>query len=280
MSASKITKEATDRFIDLKGIKIHYNEAGQGPDLICFHGGGPGANAWDNSRHNIDGLAERFHVMLVDLPGFGESAKDVKLGDKSLDVFGANLIRDLLDLKGIQQTHLYGSSLSVPMCFRFGIEFPDRVGKIVAQSSGVGGGNLFSPYPTEGLKSLADFAQSPTRDNMVKTMRLFIPKKELCTEELIDARYKAAMIPGHLEARHEFSASKNSDLSRLIARLKAEVLVVWGHHDRMLPFEGALTALARVPNVRVHIWGGGTGHFVEYEKADEFNRLVIDFLTH
>jgi len=280
MSASTISKEATDRFIDVKGIKIHYNEAGQGPTLMCFHGGGPGSNAWDNTRHNLRALAEHFHVMLVDMPGFGESAKDVKIGNTSLDLFYANIIRDLMDLKGIARTHLYSSSLTGPMSLRFGIEFPDRIGKIVAQSSGVGGGTLFTPYPTEGLKALADYAENPTRENMVKMMRLFIPKKELCTEEMIEARYKAARIPGHLEARREFAASKNSDLTPLIHRLKAPVLVVWGHHDRMVPFEGALTALARIPDVRVHIWGGGTGHFVEYEKADEFNRLVIDFLTH
>lgn len=280
MAETKITKEATDRFIDVKGIKIHYNEAGTGPTLMCFHGGGPGANAWGNSKHNIDALAEHFHVMLVDMPGFGDSDKNVKLGDLSLDLFGARLIHDLMDLKGIDRTHLYGSSSTGPTCLRFGLEYPDRVGKIVMQSSGVGGGNLFTPSPAEGLKALSEFAQNPIRENMAKMMHLFIPKNELCTEEMIEARFQAAMIPGHLAARREFGAQKNSDLTRDMQKLRAEVLVVWGHQDRMVPFEGALTALARIPNVRVHIWGGGTGHFVEYEKAGEFNRLVIDFLTH
>jgi hypothetical protein len=40
-----------------------------------------------------------------------------------------------------------------------------------------------------------------------------------------------------------------------------------------------VSALAMIPDVRIHIWGGGTGHFVEYEKPEEFNRLVIGFLT-
>jgi len=75
------------------------------------------------------------------------------------------------------------------------------------------------------------------------------------------------------------AASKNSDLLPLIGRLKAPVLAVWGHQDRMVPWEGALSALALIPDVRIHIWGGGTGHFVEYEKPEEFNRLVTGFLT-
>jgi pimeloyl-ACP methyl ester carboxylesterase len=139
---------------------------------------------------------------------------------------------------------------------------------------------MFVPRPPDGIKALNAFAQNPTRENMVRIMQLFIPKDELRTEEMIEARFKAAMIPGHLEGRREFAASKNSDVSKDIQKLKAEVLVVWGHQDRMVPMEGAFGALARIPNVRVHIWGGGTGHFIEYEKADEFNRLVIDFLSH
>lgn len=280
MATTKISKEASDRYADVKGIKIHYNEAGQGPALICFHGGGPGANAWDNSKHNLDALSEHFHVMLVDLPGYGYSDKEAKLGGEPLDIFWARVVRDLMDLRGIQRAHLYGSSQSGNTCLRFGIEYPDRIGKIVLQSCGVGAGYLFSPTPPEGLKALSEFVENPTRENMSKIMHLFIPKSELCTEEMIEARFRAALIPGHLAGRREFSASKNSDLTKEIQRLKAEVLVVWGHQDRMVPVEGALTALARIPNVRVHLWGGGTGHFVEYEKADEFNRLVIDFLTH
>jgi pimeloyl-ACP methyl ester carboxylesterase len=86
------------------------------------------------------------------------------------------------------------------------------------------------------------------------------------------------MIPGHLEARAKIQTVRNSDLRAEIGRLRAPVLVVWGHQDRMVPMEGSLNALASIPNVRIHLWGGGTGHFVEYEHADEFNSLVIDFL--
>src|SRR5690349_11239522 len=44
--AMALTKEQTDKFADVGGIRLHYNEAGSGPALICTHGGGPGANAW------------------------------------------------------------------------------------------------------------------------------------------------------------------------------------------------------------------------------------------
>jgi len=45
----------------------------------------------------------------------------------------------------------------------------------------------------------------------------------------------------------------------------------------MVPVEGATLSLATIPNSQLHVWAGA-GHFVQYEKTDEFNRLVLDFL--
>lgn len=277
----KISYEETDRYQDVNGVKIHYNEAGSGPALICFHGGGPGANAWDNTKHNIDMLAEHFHTILFDMPAYGHSDKDADCAPgESLDAFWARVVKEFMDIKSIDKAHLFGSSQSGPACVRFGIEYPDRTGKLILQSTGIGGGGgIFTPSPPEGIKALGVFAGNPTRENMESMMRLFIPKDELRTEDMVEARFNAALIPGHLAARARLNAGRNADLTSMISRLNAPVLVVHGHQDRMVPLESSLRLLPLIKDVRIHIWGG-TGHFIEYEKADEFSRLVIDFLTH
>jgi 4,5:9,10-diseco-3-hydroxy-5,9,17-trioxoandrosta-1(10),2-diene-4-oate hydrolase len=274
--AGRLTKEQTDRFTEVNGIRIHYNEAGSGPALICTHGGGPGANAWDNTRWCLDALAERFRVILMDLPGFGESQKNVSRGGVPTDFFCARLQRDFMDQLGIDRAHLYGSSAFSPTALRFGLEYPDRVGKIIIQAYAPGTGHR----QTEGLKALATFAQAPTRENMQRMVELFVPRAELRPEEFVEARFQAALIPGHLESRRELSAGANSDLSEDVKRLQAEVLMVWGNEDRMILVEDVLEGLKRIPDVRAYVWGGNSGHFVAYEHADEFARLVIDFLTH
>ena len=277
---TKYSKEETDRYADSYGHKIHYNDVGQGPALFCFHGGGPGSNAWDNTKHNLDALAEHFRCIIMDMPGYGLSDKDVKRGDEPLDIFCAKIILGLMDHLSIDKAHLYGSSQFSPCCIRFGVEYPDRVGKIIIQASGVArGASYFSPGQTFGGKMLSVVAQNPTRENMATLMHEFIPNPDLCTDEMIDNRLAAALIPGHLPARLKMPASSNSNIQAIVGNLKAPVLVVWGHMDRVVPWEGALSALALIPDVRIHIWGGGTGHFVEYEKPEEFNRLVIGFLT-
>ena len=280
MTTHHLAKEATDRTAQVEGITLHYNEAGSGPALLCFHGGGPGANAWDNTRFNFEALSRHFRVLLVDLPGYGESDKRIRLNGRKTDVYNAQMLLGLMENLGIPKTHMYASSYSTSTALRFAIDYPGRVEKLVLQCPGLSGGAplMFQPSPPEGIKALNEYRREPTRQRMERIMHLFIPKAELCTEEMIERRFKSATTPGHLEATRELSGN-NSNLLADIATLKAPVLVVWGHQDWMVPVEGAMLALARLPDVRVHIWGG-SGHFVAYERTDEFNRLVIDFLTH
>jgi pimeloyl-ACP methyl ester carboxylesterase len=272
-----LTKEETDRFVDVNGIKIHYNEAGSGPALICTHGGGPGANAWDNTRYAFDALAEHFRTILMDVPGFGESQMHVSRNGVPMDFFLAKLQRDFMDLLGIDRAHLYGSSAFSATTLRFGLEYPDRARKLVIQAFSAGA----HAGQTEGLKSLIAFAQNPVRENMATMVRYFTPRAELRTREFIDARFASALRPGHLESRREFAITGNSpDLKDQLGALEAPVLVLWGYADGMIPVAEIMDDLERIPDVRAHIWGGSSGHFVAMEHSDEFARLLIDFLTH
>ena len=272
--SAQLSKEDTDRFIEIDGIRIHYNEAGSGPALICTHGGGPGANAWDNTKWILEELAGHFRVFLMDLPGFGESQMNVSRQGVPMDIFCARLQHGFLDALGIERTHLYGSSAFGATALRFGIDYPDRTGKIIIQAYGPGHEHGL----TKGLTAVGAFAKDPTFANMEKVWEQFTPRAELRPPDVIQARFNAAMAPGHLESRKEMSALANSDLLEEVRKLAAEVLVTWGNHDGMIPVAGVLAALENIPNVRAHLWGGNSGHFVAYEHADEFARLVIDFL--
>lgn len=272
---STVNKEETDHFVEVNGINLHYNEAGSGPVLICTHGGGPGANAWDNTKWSLPWLAEHFRTILVDMPGFGQSQKLVSRSGMPMDLFCARLQRDFMDKLGIDRAHMYGSSAFSGAALRFGVEFPERVGKIVIQAFSAGAHGA----DTEGLKSLATFAQNPVRENMEAMMRHFSPREEFRTPDIIDARFAMALTPGHLESRREFGGRTNDpNLKDLLPALKAPVLVTWGHQDGMIPVQEVWDDLERIPDVRAYIWGGNTGHFVCMEHPEEFAKLLISFL--
>jgi 4,5:9,10-diseco-3-hydroxy-5,9,17-trioxoandrosta-1(10),2-diene-4-oate hydrolase len=269
----QLTREGTNRKATVGGLEVNYYEAGSGPVLLCTHGGGPGANAWDNTRHSLAELARDFRVILMDLPGFGGSQKHVSRGGVPMDVFLARLKRDFLDELGIQRASVYGSSAFSAAALRFGLAYPERTGKVIIQA--------YSPVPegapTPGLLSLQAFAKDPSLENMRRMCEMFVPDPRLCTPEFVQARFDAAMIPGHLESRREFPMSANSDLRDELPGLGAPVLVLWGARDNMIPVKGVLDGLALIPDVRAHVWGG-TGHFVAYEHPAEFARLVAGFL--
>src|SRR6059058_4656055 len=97
-------------------------EAGQGAAVVLLHGGGPGATGMSNYSRNVDALAERFRVIVPDLPGYGRSSKTIDRNDP----FGflADAIRGLLDSLGIERAHLVGNSLGGATALRLALDRP------------------------------------------------------------------------------------------------------------------------------------------------------------
>ena len=274
----ELTKQATDRFVEVQGIRLHYNDAGAGPVLLATHGGGPGASAWGGLKDAVPFLAERHRVLLLDLPNFGESQKHVKNPRPHPDVFLAELARDFLDaLDVLEPVSYYSSSGGGPAALRFALDYPQSIHKLIIQAYAPG---MARDPDSPGAQATAAFLAQPTREAMAELFELFVPDPRRRTEEAIAARWEAAASPGHLESRAEFvTLTKNSDLTDGLGSLAAEVLLVWGAADKIVPVERALHALRAIPNSRAHIWGDLTGHLVPHEHPAEFGRIVTDFLA-
>ena len=269
--------EDSSRTTTVNGRVMHSNELGDGPALLCFHGGGPGANAWDNSRRNAPALAEHFRVILLDLPGYGHSEQIDALAGETQDRTMARAILSFMDERGIEQAHFYGTSMSGGPVVRFALDHPERTNKLMLKSPALGAPNLLSTSPPDGIRALNEFRLDPTHERMVTMMELFVPRAELLTEEMIESRFASAMHA--INSAHKVvEPLPPSYLLSEVTNLQAPTLVVWGNQDHMVPLDGALIALAAIPNVRVHLWGNRTGHFVEWEHVEEFNRLATNFL--
>ena len=275
------SKEATDRFQEVNGVRLHYNELGSGPTLICTHGGGPGANAWDNTKWIFAELAEHFHTILLDTPGYGESQKYVSREGVPMDIFVSKFLVGLMDKLGIDRAHLHGSAQYAPAVVRTAIDYPDRVGKLIITCSGIGDPIPGAPERSgraPGLESLNIFADNPTRENMVKTMEFFTKRPEFRTDEIVDSRFQAALREGVIESRREMKSSSNSNLQPELHKLKAESLVLWGIEDNVTYVDHALRALYNMPKSRGIIFGDQSGHFVFQEHPEDCAHYIIDFL--
>ncbi|WP_336086686.1 4,5:9,10-diseco-3-hydroxy-5,9,17-trioxoandrosta-1(10),2-diene-4-oate hydrolase [Nocardia sp. SSK8] len=282
---AELTYESTSRFAQVTpDLQLHYHEAGvgNGPTIVLLHGGGPGASAWSNFARNIPVLAERYHVIAPDQPGYGKSDKPVE--HPQYFVHSSNALLALLDhLEITERVHLLGNSLGGGASVRFALDHPTRAGKLVLMGPGGLSTNLFAPDPTEGVKLLSKFTYEPTRDNLEKFLRIMVFDQSLVTDELIDERFALAKTPESLAAMRAMGKSfasadfEKGMLWRDAYKLRQPVLLIWGREDRVNPLDGALVATKVIPRVQLHVFGG-CGHWAQLEKFDEFNRLTIDFL--
>lgn len=212
----EITYESTSRFAQVRDdLRLHYHEAGVGNDttIVLLHGGGPGASSWSNFARNIPVLAQRFHVLAVDQPGYGRSDKPTE--HPQYFVHSASALKDLLDTLGItDRVHLLGNSLGGGAAVRFALDYPERAGRLVLMGPGGLSVNLFAPDPTEGVKNLGRFSYEPTRENLEAFLRIMVFDQSLITPELVEERFASASTPSRSRRRRRWESRSPAPNSR------------------------------------------------------------------
>jgi 4,5:9,10-diseco-3-hydroxy-5,9,17-trioxoandrosta-1(10),2-diene-4-oate hydrolase len=281
------TTNLIEHTVTVAGKAMFLAEMGSGAAVVMLHGGGPGASGVSNYSRNIDALAERYRVIVPDMPGYGRSAKGV---DQS-DPFGylADMIRGLLDELGIATAHLIGNSYGGAAALRLALDTPHRVGKLVLM--GPGGIGTTRAAPTAGLKSLLSYygGDGPRRDKLESFIRNYLVYDGASVpDDLIDLRYAASLDPevvadpplrrpsGPMALRTLWRMDLTRD--RRLKQLPTPTLVLWGRNDKVNRPAGGPMLANLMPNAEL-VMTSRTGHWMQWERADLFNRLAIDFLS-
>src|SRR5262245_12710716 len=102
--------------------EVFFSEVGSGPAVVLLHGGGPGATGLSNYSRNIEALAQRFRVIVPDMPGYGRSSKHVDQSDPFGDL--ARAVGGLLDELGVDSAHLVGNSYGGAAALRLAMDRP------------------------------------------------------------------------------------------------------------------------------------------------------------
>jgi 4,5:9,10-diseco-3-hydroxy-5,9,17-trioxoandrosta-1(10),2-diene-4-oate hydrolase len=281
------TTNLTEHTITVAGKPIFVAETGSGPAVVMLHGGGPGASGVSNYSRNIDALAQQFRVIVPDMPGYGRSAKCVDQHDP----FGylADMIRGLLDELGLATAHLVGNSYGGAAALRLALDTPQRVDKLVLM--GPGGIGTTRAVPTAGLKSLLSYygGGGPSREKLEAFIRNYLVYDGASVpDDLIDLRYAASVDPevvadpplrrpsGPMALRTLWRMDLTRD-SRL-AHLRTPTLVLWGRDDKVNRPTGGPMLVNLMPNAEL-VMTSRTGHWMQWERAELFNRLVVEFLS-
>lgn len=264
-------------FIEAGGVRLHYNDIGAGPAVVCLHGGGPGASGWSNFGQNVPALSAKFRLLLVDMPQFGASQK-VVIKEGRL-TYVARVLNDFFDQLGLAKAHFVGNSMGAQTAFKFAIDYPGRIDRLVAMGNGSITQTVFTPRPAEGIKMIHGFYRGagPTREKLRSLIETLVYDASFLTDELLEQRFAAASDPETV-ALWSKSPPPNEDIMALLGKVLCPTLLVWGIEDRFAPIEGGLAQLKRLKDARLHVFAQ-CGHWAQVEKAREFERLVLDFLA-
>ncbi|MEI7445694.1 MAG: alpha/beta fold hydrolase [Burkholderiales bacterium] len=285
-TATAIADDATRRTIRVPdgdtAYDIHYNDCGSGDRVVVMlHGSGPGASGWANFHRNVEPLVSRgMRVLLVDCPGWSRSSSVVCTGSRS--DLNARITKGVLDALGIGQVDLVGNSMGGHSAVAFALAFPERARRLVLMGGGTGGPSQFVPMPTEGIKLMQQVCREPSLENVKRMMSVFVYDASSLTDELLQMRVDAM----HARREHLDNFLKSlaanpkqfPDYGHRLGEIKAPTMIVWGRDDRFVPFDIGLRLLWGIPNADLTLFSR-CGHWAQWEHAEKFNTMVVEFLT-
>src|ERR1700729_2739088 len=157
----------TYRTADVDGFTIFYREAGApgAPKLLLLHGF---PSAGHMFRDLIPELADRFHIVAPDLPGFGQS--DMPNRDTFAYTFDniANVVDRFTEVIGFDRFAVYVFDYGAPTGFRLALKHPERITAIISQN-----GNAYEEGLSDGWNPIRAYWQDPSADNR-KALRAFL----------------------------------------------------------------------------------------------------------
>lgn len=269
-SSAQAQNAFQEKSVTVFGAKIRYLEAGDSakPTVILLHGLGAQAESW---AANITPLAANFHVIAPDQIGFGKS-------DKPFLKYRVGTYTDFLDkfmaeLK-IEKASLVGNSLGGWVAALTAVKYPNRVEKIVlADAAGI-------QPPVIEFERIYQLNNS-TRDEIRANLKLIFASPMFHNEALVDQfmTQRIATNDGYtINALIESIKRKEDFLDAELPKIKKPTLIIWGKQDGLLPLADGEKFNKGIAGSEMVVFEN-CGHVPQFEKAADFNKKVLEFLS-
>jgi pimeloyl-ACP methyl ester carboxylesterase len=276
------------RYEQINGIKIFYREAGSkdNPCVLLLHGFPTSSHMF---RDLIPALADRYHVLAPDYPGYGQSdMPDRASFTYSFDRY-AELVDQLLHKLGIKRYAMYVMDYGAPVGWRLALKHPEQVTALIVQN-----GNAYD----EGLKAFWDPIKKYWADRSDENGKALLPLFTLkttifqYTDGVDDVTrvspdnwvHDQALLdrPGNSDVQLDMMYDYRTNLplypkiQEYFRKYQPPTLIVWGERDVIFPADGAHPYKRDLQELEFHLIP--TGHFALEDKADVMVPLIRDFL--
>ncbi len=247
---------------------IYVDDTGEGYPLVLVHGFLGSSEMWKLQK---EFLKKYFRVITPALPGFGESHKL-----KSLDSINsmAKVILECLDSKKINKFNLLGHSMGGMIVQEIAKISGDKINKLICFATG-----SIGDIPGR-FETLEESREKLKKEGIKETVKR-VPKKWFINGDRAKYYYlceNATKETSQETADNALIAMKNWRGFENLKNIKNETLIIWGDKDISYNFEQVDTLNKNIPNSDLSIFKGSC-HNVHLEKPEEFNSLVLNFLS-
>jgi len=271
------------------GSKIFYREAGPktAPTILLLHGFPTSSHMF---RNLIPALADRYHVIAPDLPGFGFSdAPDRKRFRYTFEQL-AKVIEKFTRTIGLERYGIYVFDYGAPVGLRLALARPERVTAVISQN-----GNAYEEGLSQGWNPIQKYWKEPTPENRA-ALRDFLTPEATKSQYLYGVQNEALVAPEAYQLDSALLARVGNDEIQLDLFLdyasnvalypkfqeyfrthRPPLLAVWGKNDPFFLPPGAEAFKRDNPNAEVHFYD--TGHFALETHHREIADAIREFLN-
>jgi pimeloyl-ACP methyl ester carboxylesterase len=275
--------------INIDGQTIFYREAGskeKTPTILLLHGFPSSSHMF---RNLMPALADKFHLVAPDYPGFGNSSMPTV--DEFQYTFDhlADIVDKFVEQLGLEKFSIYVMDYGAPIGYRLAVKHPERIEALIVQN-----GNAYDEGLREFWEPLKAYWHEPNEKNKealrkfltieatkwqythgVKNESSISPDNWILDQSLLDR-------PGNKEIQLQlfYDYRSNPPLypqwQDYFRKYQPPTLVVWGRNDLIFPKEGAVPYQRDLKNIEVHLLD--TGHFALEEEGELIADLISRFL--
>jgi pimeloyl-ACP methyl ester carboxylesterase len=278
----------TYRTASVDGLNVFYRQAGdpQAPTVLLLHGFPTSSHMF---RDLIPALADRYHVVAPDLPGFGFSdAPDRASFDYSFEHL-ADVIDRFTELLGLARYAIYVFDYGAPVGLRLALRHPERIAAIISQN-----GNAYLDGLSAGWNPIQAYWKEPSPQNRAALRALLTPETtrwqythgapnpERLSPDAWTLDSALLARPGNDEIQLDLFGDYQSNVAlypsfqAYFRTRRPPLLAVWGRHDPFFLPAGAEAFRRDNPDAEIHLLEAG--HFALESNASDIAALIRDFL--
>lgn len=277
------------RTAEVDGIKVFYREAGRAdaPTLLLLHGFPTAGHMF---RDLIPNLADRFHLIAPDLPGFGQSDQPPRESFAYTFDNLANVIDRFTEVVGLKRYAIYVFDYGAPVGLRLAVKHPERITAIISQN-----GNTYVEGVSDAFKPIMAYWNEPNQTNR-DALRSFVQPQTTLFQYVsgvsdpslvspdgytLDNYYLAR--PGNAEIQldlfldYQTNVKAYADFQAYFRANKPPFLAVWGKNDPFFLPAGAEAFKRDIPDAEIRFFD--TGHFALETHAVEIGAAIGEFLS-